>query len=671
MDSGPSLKPKVTAKLNHDKTISRPLSRNHITNIPSRPGSPTKPYVSSSLHDSSSNFRPKAKVNSSATTRKPGLSTTSSVLGSTSSTPRPGSPTKFSPHVRNGVVSPTNAPKAQSTVGMARIRSPAPAGLSAPVTPEMRNRSFTTASGSTTPLLSGHPEDSRTRTGSVSLHHAVSFSSFNPPASVVSGSGSISATASPRLMPSKSVMGLSEQRSQTSSPTLRIRSKVSNLAKAAAESPQPPSPPTVAPLYPSSRPNNPRTRATSNSAPFSQQQQPVSPPPQIYPITAAAPSANPHRYAVSRPPAPRTSPPSTHHIFQSFSDQTSPSTSPNLSTRSPKLRPTSLINGSAKVDPASIPLPPHSPPASTVSFSSRSSASVSYLGKSEPFTRSESTSTDDGRRLSPSMPQVSELRTTLNNLMEYTSGLPAEDDDGDSSHDRETDGELGGAEERKVKAAAKSNRKIADLEITNRSLLAINATLEATKHRQAKEIHELRRKLRESRLILPPRAYRAVKSSLGPAESHDDEEDVDDEDIDSSDVEAGDEIYKRIKVILDSLLKSGQAALEKQVKDFPEGGKGGAKVLSPEELKDYHGDQDQDLSNHERRRLELGQDREQDQHDDDDMPSEADMSFDSVGNDSVNYISEDEVESMTIPAGSPPSSPPPPPILITHHNVLT
>lgn len=255
--------------------------------------------------------------------------------------------------------------------------------------------------------------------------------------------------------------------------------------------------------------------------------------------------------------------------------------------------------------------------------------------------------------------------------MEYTSGLPAEDDDGDSSHDRETDGELGGAEERKVKAAAKSNRKIADLEITNRSLLAINATLEATKHRQAKEIHELRRKLRESRLILPPRAYRAVKSSLGPAESHDDEEDVDDEDIDSSDVEAGDEIYKRIKVILDSLLKSGQAALEKQVKDFPEGGKGGAKVLSPEELKDYHGDQDQDLSNHERRRLELGQDREQDQHDDDDMPSEADMSFDSVGNDSVNYISEDEVESMTIPAGSPPSSPPPPPILITHHNVLT
>ena len=56
--------------------------------------------------------------------------------------------------------------------------------------------------------------------------------------------------------------------------------------------------------------------------------------------------------------------------------------------------------------------------------------------------------------------------------------------------------------------------QIADLEITNRSLLSINSTLEATKHRQAKEIRELRRKLRESRLVLPPSAFKAVKSSI-------------------------------------------------------------------------------------------------------------------------------------------------------------
>ena len=140
------------------------------------------------------------------------------------------------------------------------------------------------------------------------------------------------------------------------------------LAKAAAaDAPPSPTLPSVSPLYPSSRPNNPHKRVPSNSAIFSQQQ-PTSPPPQIYPITTAAPSANPHRYAVSRLPAQRTSPPVAYHIFQSFSHQASPSASPNLSTHSPKLRPRSLINGSATVDPASIPLPSHSPPTSTLSF---------------------------------------------------------------------------------------------------------------------------------------------------------------------------------------------------------------------------------------------------------------------------------------------------------------
>jgi len=85
-----------------------------------------------------------------------------------------------------------------------------------------------------------------------------------------------------------------------------------------------------------------------------------------------------------------------------------------------------------------------------------------------------------------------------------------------------------------------------------------------SKHRQAKEIHELRRKLRELWLILPPRVYRAVKSSLGPAKSHDDEEDADDEDLDTSDMEARDEIYKRIEFIFDSLLKSGRDSQNEQ-----------------------------------------------------------------------------------------------------------
>ncbi|EUC59218.1 cytochrome P450 family protein, putative, partial [Rhizoctonia solani AG-3 Rhs1AP] len=58
---------------------------------------------------------------------------------------------------------------------------------------------------------------------------------------------------------------------------------------------------------------------------------------------------------------------------------------------------------------------------------------------------------------------------------------------------------------------ARSNRKMADLEISNKSLLAINASLEATKSRQVKEINALRRRLRESRFVLPHSAYLALE----------------------------------------------------------------------------------------------------------------------------------------------------------------
>jgi hypothetical protein len=123
------------------------------------------------------------------------------------------------------------------------------------------------------------------------------------------------------------------------------------------------------------------------------------------------------------------------------------------------------------------------------------------------------------------------------------------------------------------------------LEITNRSLLAINSSLETTKHRQAKEIRDLRRKLRESRLILPPRAYQAVKSSL----DHDDTASSDDEDENDADEErrdeTHDEVYKRVKAIIEGLIETGQRALESTPEDFLEGSKGGAKVLHAEEVR--------------------------------------------------------------------------------------
>ncbi|KAF8971712.1 hypothetical protein BDZ97DRAFT_1901432 [Flammula alnicola] len=549
-------------------------------------------YVSSTPHGSTTNFRPKAKVNSS-----------------TCSTPRAGSPTKVTTRVRNGVFSPTNPHKASSTVSVSRnVRSPPPA--SAPVTPEARNRVPPTSSALS--VSPGYLDDSRARPGSsASLHHAMSFSSFRPTSSSVV---SMSAAPSHQLA------------------TLRIRSKVSKMAKSATSDVSTTASLPSSPLYPSFRNVNPRARAPSTSSTLSQQ--PTSPPLQFYPITTAVSAANPHRFATQRPPpAVRTNHAAGH--------------------QSPGTRPPGLVNGA--VDPASIPLPPHSPPASSVSFSSR------------PYSHSRtgSTSTDNGSRLSPSASAQTQqapydsnnninnptnLRTTLDNLMQYTAGTgSADDEDGSSGQDHGTDGELEGAEDHKVKAAAKSNRKV------------------------PKEIHELRRKLRESRLILPPRAFRAVKSSLQPDEIADDEEDVEDEDLDASDAEAGaghgDEIYKRIKVILDGLLKMGQEALEKQVKDFPEGGRSAAKVLSPEELKDYHGSSGLEPEEHEGENASMtsrtrseNDVRQRHDLDTDDIPPEADSSFDDIGD--LTMTSEDEVEDMMISGFSPPSSSPPP-IVIT------
>ncbi|AAW43433.1 hypothetical protein CNE00380 [Cryptococcus deneoformans JEC21] len=65
--------------------------------------------------------------------------------------------------------------------------------------------------------------------------------------------------------------------------------------------------------------------------------------------------------------------------------------------------------------------------------------------------------------------------------------------------------EIGGEQEQEVDdmlvtdaVEAKINRKVADLEISNASLLAINKSLEATKSKQRAEIGKLRRRLRET-----------------------------------------------------------------------------------------------------------------------------------------------------------------------------
>jgi hypothetical protein len=196
--------------------------------------------------------------------------------------------------------------------------------------------------------------------------------------------------------------------------------------------------------------------------------------------------------------------------------------------------------------------------------------------------------------------------------------------------------------------------QIADLEITNRSLLAINASLETAKHRQAKEIRELRRKLRESRLILPPRAYQAVKSSTDHDDTTDEDENAnDEEDEDSS--KDGDQVYKRIKVLLEGLLDSGRRALETTTADFSQGAKGVAKVLNAEELRTWR-DSSGGMPDHQTQieqedgTIHLGIFS---------SPSHV------VSLDGENLESEEEVEAMILPDELLPQSPIAPPILIT------
>ncbi|RDB27587.1 hypothetical protein Hypma_003888 [Hypsizygus marmoreus] len=241
-------------------------------------------------------------------------------------------------------------------------------------------------------------------------------------------------------------------------------------------------------------------------------------------------------------------------------------------------------NRFAKVDPATIPLPPTSPPASALSFSSRSSvsrSSVSYVAESVDSRASTQLSSQNG--------DSDRLRNTLDNLMRYTEIASREDThSGDSGHDRETDGEPVDAAERKVRAEAKSNRKVILTHHrrprNNEPLPARHQrSLESTKHRQ------LRRKLRESRLILPPRTFRAV--SHDDTDDADDEEDVDEEQQENeneNENDEGDEVYTRVKIILEGLLESGTRALERTVQDCVEGaGKGGAKVLSADEVRTW------------------------------------------------------------------------------------
>lgn len=167
--------------------------------------------------------------------------------------------------------------------------------------------------------------------------------------------------------------------------------------------------------------------------------------------------------------------------------------------------------------------------------------------------------------------------------------------------------------------------------------------MEATKRRQAKEIRELRRKLRESRLILPPRTFREVTSDEPDTSTLDDDDDLDGEDDDEVN-ETDDQTYMRVRLLMDEMIEMAKSALTTKPADFVDA-KTPTKVLSEEEVRYWNGEAGDTSLFLEGTRGPFPSGKVEPQDDDD----------------TEQVTSEDEVEAMTLPRDSPS----PPPIVVT------
>ncbi|SPO26661.1 uncharacterized protein UTRI_03952_B [Ustilago trichophora] len=158
-----------------------------------------------------------------------------------------------------------------------------------------------------------------------------------------------------------------------------------------------------------------------------------------------------------------------------------------------------------------------------------------------------------------------------------------------SSETPRSPSETGEAEEARV------HRKLLDLEITNKSLLAINSALEVTKMKQAREIRELKRRLREGRGL----AITSRDSSSGGGggggggggmfsddEYLETESDEDNEDEDEYLVREDPELealHQRCKNLVDSMVEQARKAI---LSEYEASESTGGKVLHPAELEE-------------------------------------------------------------------------------------
>ncbi|SPC64363.1 uncharacterized protein UHOD_04960 [Ustilago sp. UG-2017b] len=169
-----------------------------------------------------------------------------------------------------------------------------------------------------------------------------------------------------------------------------------------------------------------------------------------------------------------------------------------------------------------------------------------------------------------------------NTFSSYSANLPLSP----SSETPPSPSDVGEAEEARV------HRKLLDLEITNKSLMAINSALEVTKLKQAKEIRELKRRLRDSRglLVVP-----ATRDCTGTVVSSDDEHFETDSDQDEDllvreDVEL-EAAHQRCKNLVDDMVQRARKAIL-QVYAQSESTRG--KVLHPVEVEERQRELEQD-----------------------------------------------------------------------------
>ncbi|KAF8586995.1 hypothetical protein K439DRAFT_1659329 [Ramaria rubella] len=326
-------------------------------------------------------------------------------------------------------------------------------------------------------------------------------------------------------------------------------------------------------------------------------------------LSGAARPTPPSLSTILSPPSPASSSP---HLPSPSASRGSRSRATTFTTRRPSVTFIQLPAAPPLEQAQYIPLPT-SPPASTLSFSSRSSASASVSTSS-----AQSYSTNSG--LTPPLPHTNHARSVSMDLHPLPTSphdrptspspkrtlvarvRPGTNVSGGRAHgwrsgpiepgigSRRTSLEKHSADESEssadeatrhppesgvhldtedhpeddVRAEAKSNRKIADLEITTRSLLTINAALEASKLRQAREIRELRRKLREARLAMPPGRFRLLSEEdrgTGVGMDADADGETDEDEGDGGEGDEGDASFKRVKKLMEDLLGAGRSAL--------------------------------------------------------------------------------------------------------------